>query len=59
MVAAALASVLVLRQFDNISYLLLGTAVLNILATAHLLLQAPIIWQQRSHWLKTLLEDRR
>ncbi|WP_137009763.1 MFS transporter [Aquitalea aquatilis] len=59
MVAAALASVLVLKQFDNISYLLLGTAVLNILATAHLLLQAPIIWQQRSHWLKALLEDRR
>lgn len=58
MVAAALASVLVLKQFDNIAYLLLGTAVLNIFATAHLLLQAPIIWQQRSHWLKTLLEDR-
>ena len=54
MVAAALASVVVLKQFDNIAYLLLGTALLNILATLHLLLQAPVIWQQRTRWLQAL-----
>ena len=59
MVAAALASVAVLKQFDNIACLLLGTALLNVLATLHLLWQAPIIWQQRSHWLKVLLDGKR
>ncbi|KJV28676.1 membrane protein [Aquitalea magnusonii] len=57
MVAAALASVVVLQKFGNIAYLLLGTAVLNILATLHLLWQAPIIWQQRSSWLKATIEQ--
>jgi MFS family permease len=52
MVAAALASVVVLQKFGSIAYLLLGTAILNILATLHLLWQAPVIWQQRSSWLK-------
>lgn len=56
MVAAALASVVVLQQFGSIAYLLLGTAVLNILATLHLLWQAPVIWQQRSSWLKATLD---
>ncbi|QBJ79628.1 MFS transporter [Aquitalea sp. USM4] len=57
MVAAALASVVVLQKFGNIAYLLLGTAVLNILATMHLLWQAPVIWQQRSSWLKATIEQ--
>ncbi|WP_199101634.1 MFS transporter [Aquitalea sp. ASV11] len=57
MVAAALASVVVLQKFGNIAYLLLGTAVLNILATLHLLWQAPVIWQQRSSWLKATIEQ--
>ncbi|BBF85371.1 probable transporter [Aquitalea magnusonii] len=55
MVAAALASVMVLKQFGSIAYLLLGTALLNILATLHLLWQAPVIWQQRTSWLKAVL----
>lgn len=58
MVAAALASVVVLKQFGSIAYLLLGTALLNILATLHLLWQAPIIWQQRSSWLKAALAEK-
>ncbi|WP_062786815.1 MFS transporter [Aquitalea pelogenes] len=57
MVAAALASVVVLQKFGNIAYLLLGTAMLNILATLHLLWQAPVIWQQRSSWLKATIEQ--
>jgi len=57
MVAAALASVVVPQKFGNIAYLLLGTAVLNILATLHLLWQAPVIWQQRSSWLKATIEQ--
>jgi hypothetical protein len=58
MVAAALASVVVLQQFGSIAYLLLGTAILNILATLHLLWQAPVIWQQRSSWLKATLDNK-
>ena len=57
MVAAALASVVVLQKFGNIAYLLLGTAILNILATLHLLWQAPVIWQQRTSWLKATLDQ--
>jgi hypothetical protein len=58
MVAAALASVVVLQKFGSIAYLLLGTAILNILATLHLLWQAPVIWQQRSSWLKATLDHK-
>nr|WP_218645239.1 MFS transporter [Aquitalea sp. LB_tupeE] len=56
MVAAALASVVVLQKFGSIAYLLLGTAILNILATLHLLWQAPVIWQQRTSWLKATID---
>ncbi|WP_293762668.1 MFS transporter [uncultured Aquitalea sp.] len=56
MVAAAVASVLALKAWDNIAILLLGTALANILATLHLLREAPVIWQQRTHWLRAMLD---
>ncbi|MGL6070075.1 MFS transporter [Craterilacuibacter sp.] len=54
MVAAALASAITLMLVDNIAILFLGVAVLNIVATLHLIASAPRIWRERSAWLRRL-----
>nr|WP_283773110.1 MFS transporter [Craterilacuibacter sp. RT1T] len=54
MVIAALASAVCLMLVDNIAILLLGVALLNILATLHLIACAPRIWHERFGWLKRL-----
>jgi len=52
MVAAAVASAILLRLTGSIALLFLITALANVLATALLVLGAPIIWKTRLGWLR-------
>ncbi|MCW3478869.1 MFS transporter [Neisseriaceae bacterium JH1-16] len=52
MVGAAIASAVALMLYDSIAVLFLGVAVLNVLATLHLLKAGPAIWQRRFAWLQ-------
>ncbi|TIC87250.1 MFS transporter [Crenobacter intestini] len=54
MVLAAALSVAVLALTDNIALLLAGAAVLNLLASLHLVACAPRIWQERIAWFTAL-----
>lgn len=52
MVAAAIASALLLQSFHNIGALYLITAVANLAASALLARSAPLIWRDRLAWLR-------
>lgn len=52
MIAAAIASAILLKQFSSIALLFLLAAVSNLVATGLLIRSAPVIWSSRFNWLR-------